>query len=84
MPLPQLQGVPFGSARHTSYYSSYLACLFKEKHSFFSIQYKVKHPDFHKEKSNHLGFAKGDNKHTKTIQCNTYEKFKIIRGSLGE
>ena len=85
MPLPQLQGVPFGSARDTLYYSSYLACLFKEKHHhFFTIRYIVKHPDFHKEKSNHLGFAKGDNKHTKTIQCNTSEKFKNIRGSLGE
>lgn len=40
MPLPQLQGVPLGSARDTLYYSSYFACLFKGKHHhFFTISY---------------------------------------------
>lgn len=85
MPLPQLQGVPFGSARDTPLLFILLYLPVQRKtSSSFTIKYTVKHSDFLKEKSNHLGFAEGDNEHTKTIQCNTSEKFKNTHGSLGE
>lgn len=35
-----------------------LACSKNNIHHFFTIQYVLKHSDFHKEKSKHLGFAK--------------------------
>lgn len=68
MPLPQLQGVPFGSARDTLYYSSCLTCLFKDEHHHFCTRrYTAKRSDFHEKKSNHSGFAKEDDEHPKML-----------------
>lgn len=84
MPLPQLQGVPFGSARDTLYYSSCFTCLFKDKHHHFCTRrYTAKRSDFHEEKSNHSGFAKEDDEHPKVLNITHPKSSRMHRALEG-
>lgn len=76
MPLPQLQGVPFGSSRGTLYYPPHFACLVKDKHP--PVLYNMvcsKAPWLPQREVQAFRICLRDNKHTKTTWCNTSGKF---------